>query len=114
MKYVINTRVGVVHTAGCSSLRRMSNDNLTEWDPTKAHLVVGATYDPECLSAVPAAPSVRCEHCGDTQYGAVGMMREALCDFLRAGGWLCTPTVDACLTCRILVEHEMKEGESDG
>jgi hypothetical protein len=54
MKYLINQRVGVVHTADCPSVRRIAPENLSDWDPAKAHLAPGVQACPACLSKVPA------------------------------------------------------------
>lgn len=54
--YVVNQRVGVVHTADCPSLARIRPENLSGWDPAKAHLTPGVTACPACLPKVPAIP----------------------------------------------------------
>jgi len=59
MKYLINTRLGVVHAADCPTVRRISPANLTEWDPIKAHLAPGVQHCPACLSHVPEVPRNR-------------------------------------------------------
>ena len=48
--FTINQRVGVVHRNDCPSLARMRPENLSPWDPEKAHLAPGVVYCPACES----------------------------------------------------------------
>lgn len=54
MSFVINQRVGEVHDATCARVRKVSVENITEWNPEKAHLSPGVTFCPKCLTEVPA------------------------------------------------------------
>lgn len=59
MNYVVNQRLGVVHTADCPSVRRIKPENLSEWDPAKAHLAPGVQACPACLSQVPGYSGIQ-------------------------------------------------------